>query len=102
MANSGGSAAIPLSRLGVLVAQLESIAASARQQPPDPLLCFDLLSELVSAIDEEPKARVFNISLSCMLFFYRLLISEGLIFLFIYNVCIDVYVESGCALPEEV
>jgi hypothetical protein len=46
---------VPLSRFGVLVAQLESIVASAAQQPPDALLCFDLLSDLISAIDEEPK-----------------------------------------------
>ncbi|KAL5981900.1 hypothetical protein ACLOJK_015967 [Asimina triloba] len=46
---------VPLSRFGVLVAQLESIVASARQQPPDALLCFDLLSDLVSLIEEEPK-----------------------------------------------
>uniref|UniRef100_A0A0A0KUL5 Uncharacterized protein n=1 Tax=Cucumis sativus TaxID=3659 RepID=A0A0A0KUL5_CUCSA len=48
---------VPLSRFGVLVAQLESIVASAAQQPPEPLLCFDLLSDLISAIDEEPKQR---------------------------------------------
>lgn len=47
--------AIPLSRFGVLVAQLESIVASAPQQPPDALLCFDLLSELIAAIEDEPK-----------------------------------------------
>ncbi|CAN6482961.1 unnamed protein product [Victoria cruziana] len=47
---------VPLSRFGILVAQLESIAKSANQQPPDPLLCFDLLSDLVSAVDEEPKS----------------------------------------------
>lgn len=46
---------VPLSRFGVLVAQLESIVASAPQQSPDPLLCFDLLSDLISAIEEEPK-----------------------------------------------
>ncbi|XP_072983205.1 protein SWEETIE isoform X2 [Typha latifolia] len=50
--------AISLSRFGVLVAQLESIVASAAQQPPDALLCFDLLSELVAAIDEEPKESI--------------------------------------------
>ncbi|KAJ6707698.1 PROTEIN SWEETIE, partial [Salix viminalis] len=33
---------VPLSRFGVLVAQLESIGASASQQSPDPLLSFDL------------------------------------------------------------
>ncbi|KAK6913493.1 hypothetical protein RJ641_023094 [Dillenia turbinata] len=46
---------VPLSRFGVLVAQLESIVASASQQPPDALLCFDLLSDLISSIDEEPQ-----------------------------------------------
>ncbi|KAJ6750255.1 hypothetical protein OIU85_000853 [Salix viminalis] len=46
---------VPLSRFGVLVAQLESIGASASQQFPDPLLSFDLLSDLLSAIDEEPQ-----------------------------------------------
>jgi hypothetical protein len=39
------------------VAQLESVVASARQKTPDALLCFDLLSELSSAIDEAPKVR---------------------------------------------
>jgi hypothetical protein len=48
---------IPLSRFGALVAQLESVVASARQKPPDALLCFDLLSELSSALDEAPKVR---------------------------------------------
>ncbi|PWA41946.1 Armadillo-like helical [Artemisia annua] len=46
---------VPLSRFGVLVAQLESIVASASHKLPDPLLCFDLLSDLISAIHEEPK-----------------------------------------------
>ncbi|KAF4394315.1 hypothetical protein G4B88_018465 [Cannabis sativa] len=49
---------VPLSRFGVLVAQLESIGASAVQQAPEPLLCFDLLSDLISAIDEEPKESI--------------------------------------------
>lgn len=44
-----------LSRFGVLVAQLESIVASAAHKPPDALLCFDLLSDLIAAIEEEPK-----------------------------------------------
>ncbi|XP_058082079.1 protein SWEETIE-like [Magnolia sinica] len=55
---------VPLSRFGVLVAQLESIVASAPQQPPDALLCFDLLSDLVSVIDDEPKASTSLNSLS--------------------------------------
>ena len=50
---------VPLSRFGVLVAQLESIGASASQQSPDPLLSFDLLSDLLSAIDEEPQVLPF-------------------------------------------
>ncbi|XP_076960722.1 protein SWEETIE-like [Bidens hawaiensis] len=49
---------VPLSRFGVLVAQLESIVASASHKLPDPLLCFDLLSDLISSIDEEPKDSV--------------------------------------------
>ncbi|KQK18234.1 hypothetical protein BRADI_1g39436v3 [Brachypodium distachyon] len=49
---------IPLSRFGALVAQLESVVASARQKPPDALLCFDLLSELSSALDEAPKETI--------------------------------------------
>lgn len=55
---------VPLSRFGVLVAQLESIGASAAQQQPDPLLCFDLLSDLLSAIDEEPKVIYLYLSSS--------------------------------------
>lgn len=55
MARKYVSESVPLSRFGVLVAQLESIVASAAQQPPEPLLCFDLLSDLISAIEEEPK-----------------------------------------------
>ena len=45
----------PLSQFGVLVAQLESIVASAVHKSPEPLLCFDLLSDLISAIDEDIK-----------------------------------------------
>ncbi|KAH7658270.1 Armadillo-like helical-containing protein [Dioscorea alata] len=56
---------IPLSRFGVLVAQLESIVASAHQQSPDALLCFDLLSELVSAIEEEPKEAILQWQRKC-------------------------------------
>ncbi|XP_078176772.1 HEAT repeat-containing protein isoform X2 [Carex rostrata] len=63
MAKRGSDAAVAtegmaLSRFGVLVAQLESIAASAPYQPPDPLLCFDLLSQLASSIEEEPKESI--------------------------------------------
>ncbi|CAN6221242.1 unnamed protein product [Urochloa humidicola] len=54
----GGGGEPPLSRFGALVAQLESVVASARQKPPDALLCFDLLSELSSAIDEASKETI--------------------------------------------
>ncbi|OAY83386.1 HEAT repeat-containing protein 5A [Ananas comosus] len=69
-----GADAIPLSRFGVLVAQLESIVASAAQQPPDPLLCFDLLSALVAAIDEEPKESIQLSQRKCEDALYSLLI----------------------------
>ncbi|KNA19796.1 hypothetical protein SOVF_058220 [Spinacia oleracea] len=49
---------IPLSQFGVLVAQLQSIVASAAHKSPDPLLCFDLLSDLISAINDEPKESI--------------------------------------------
>ncbi|XP_038720133.1 protein SWEETIE isoform X2 [Tripterygium wilfordii] len=64
---------IPLSRFGVLVAQLESIVASASQQSPDPLLCFDLLSDLISAIDEEPKESILLWQRKCEDALYSLL-----------------------------
>ncbi|WOK94226.1 HEAT repeat-containing protein 5B isoform X6 [Canna indica] len=66
--------AIPLSQFGVLVAQLESIAASAPQQPPDALLCFDLLSELVAAIEDEPKETIQQWQRKCEDALYSLLI----------------------------
>ncbi|KAJ4707111.1 HEAT repeat-containing protein 5B-like [Melia azedarach] len=65
---------VPLSRFGVLVAQLESIVASASQQTPDPLLCFDLLSDLISAIDEEPKESILLWQRKCEDALYSLLI----------------------------
>lgn len=58
-------AGTPLSKFGVLVAQLNSIVNSAPQQPPDPLLCFDLLSDLVSTIEEEPKASILQWQRKC-------------------------------------
>ncbi|GAB2299959.1 hypothetical protein Dimus_034004 [Dionaea muscipula] len=64
---------VPLSRFGVLVAQLESIVASAFLQPPDPLLCFDLLSDLISAIDEEPKESILLWQRKCEDALYSLL-----------------------------
>ncbi|CBI33667.3 unnamed protein product, partial [Vitis vinifera] len=65
---------VPLSRFGVLVAQLESIVASSSQQPPDALLCFDLLSDLISAIDEEPKESILLWQRKCEDALYSLLI----------------------------
>ncbi|KAG5247588.1 HEAT repeat-containing protein [Salix suchowensis] len=60
---------VPLSRFGVLVAQLESIGASASQQSPDPLLSFDLLS----AIDEEPQESILLWQRKCEDALYSLL-----------------------------
>ncbi|KAK4416508.1 protein SWEETIE [Sesamum alatum] len=63
-----------LSRFGVLVAQLESIVASAAHKPPDPLLCFDLLSDLVSAVDEEQKEPILLSQRKCEDALYSLLV----------------------------
>lgn len=65
---------VPLSRFGVLVAQLESIVASAAHKPPDPLLCFDLLSDLIAAIDEEPKDSILLWQRKCEDALYSLLV----------------------------
>ncbi|KAG8384070.1 hypothetical protein BUALT_Bualt04G0079800 [Buddleja alternifolia] len=65
---------VELSRFGVLVAQLESIVASAAHKPPDPLLCFDLLSDLISAIEEEPKDSILLWQRKCEDALYSLLV----------------------------
>ncbi|KAL3844866.1 hypothetical protein ACJIZ3_002269 [Penstemon smallii] len=65
---------VPLSRFGVLVAQLESIVASATHKPPDPLLCFDLLSDLISAINDEPKESILLWQRKCEDALYSLLV----------------------------
>ncbi|TYH61926.1 hypothetical protein ES332_D07G083700v1 [Gossypium tomentosum] len=65
---------VPLSRFGVLVAQLESIVASASQKSPDPLLCFDLLSDLLTALDDEPKESILLWQRKCEDALYSLLI----------------------------
>ncbi|KAL4341896.1 hypothetical protein GQ457_08G014460 [Hibiscus cannabinus] len=65
---------VPLSRFGVLVAQLESIVASASQKSPDPLLCFDLLSDLLSALDDEPRESILLWQRKCEDALYSLLI----------------------------
>ena len=52
--------AASLSKLDILIAQLESIAASASSQFPDPLICFDLLSDLLSSLDDHPKVKKTN------------------------------------------
>ncbi|OIW06503.1 hypothetical protein TanjilG_26692 [Lupinus angustifolius] len=65
---------VPLSRFGVLVAQLESIVASAPQQPPDQLLCFDLLSDLISAIDQDTKDSIMLWQRRCEDALYSLLV----------------------------
>ncbi|KAL6520096.1 hypothetical protein OROHE_017239 [Orobanche hederae] len=63
-----------LSRFGVLVAQLESIVASAAHKPPDPLLCFDLLSDLISAVEEETKDSILMCQRKCEDALYSLLV----------------------------
>lgn len=68
------SESVPLSKLGVLVAQLESVVASAHLQPPDPLLCFDLLSDLVSSIDDESKESIQLCQRKCEDAIYSLII----------------------------
>lgn len=55
MSDGGG-----LSELGVLVAQLESVVHSASQKPLQPLMCFDLLSDLLSTLDKESKVGHFS------------------------------------------
>ncbi|KAK6150970.1 hypothetical protein DH2020_015902 [Rehmannia glutinosa] len=65
---------VQLSRFGVLVAQLESIVASAAHKPPDPLLCFDLLSDLISAVEEEPKDSILLWQRKCEDTLYSLLV----------------------------
>ncbi|PPR92045.1 hypothetical protein GOBAR_AA28636 [Gossypium barbadense] len=65
---------VPLSRFGVLVAQLESIVASASQKSPDHLLCFDLLSDLLTALDDEPKESILLWQRKCEDALYSLLI----------------------------
>ncbi|RHN44030.1 hypothetical protein MtrunA17_Chr7g0214901 [Medicago truncatula] len=66
--------AAPLSRFGVLVAQLESIVASAAHKSPEPLLCFDLLSDLISAIEEDIKDNILVWQRRCEDALYSLLI----------------------------
>ncbi|XP_004232371.1 protein SWEETIE isoform X1 [Solanum lycopersicum] len=65
---------VPLSRFGVLVAQLESIVASASHKSPDALLCFDLLSDLISAIAEESKDSILLCQRKCEDALYSLLV----------------------------
>ncbi|XP_027350855.1 protein SWEETIE [Abrus precatorius] len=72
--NYMAAATAPLSRFGVLVAQLESIVASAVHKSPEPLLCFDLLSDLISAIDEDTKENILLWQRRCEDALYSLLV----------------------------
>ncbi|KAI5432457.1 protein SWEETIE [Lathyrus oleraceus] len=67
-------ASAPLSRFGVLVAQLESIVSSFAHKSPEPLLCFDLLSDLISAIDEDTKDNILVWQRRCEDALYSLLV----------------------------
>ena len=60
VAGAMGKTDSPQSLFGKLVAQLESVAASVCQQPPDAHLCFPFLSERVSAIEEECKETIIH------------------------------------------
>ncbi|XP_057449103.1 protein SWEETIE-like [Lotus japonicus] len=71
---AAAAATAPLSRFGVLVAQLESIVASAAHKSPEPLLCFDLLSDLISAIDEDTKENILLWQRRCEDALYSLLV----------------------------
>lgn len=85
---------VPLSRFGVLVAQLESIVNSSNQKPPEALLCFDLLSDLISAIDEEPKVFLASLSdLPFMTVFWKLCgFSSSFVAVFDFGACfIDLF-----------
>ncbi|KAL8123865.1 hypothetical protein AgCh_011749 [Apium graveolens] len=65
---------VPLSRFGVLVAQLESIVFTSAHKSPHPLLCFDLLSDLISAINEEPKESLILWQRKCEDALYSLIV----------------------------
>lgn len=54
-----------LSKLDILVAQLESIVISASLQPPDPLICFDLLSDLLSSLQLHSKETILGCQRKC-------------------------------------
>ncbi|XP_024543648.1 protein SWEETIE [Selaginella moellendorffii] len=55
-----------LAKLDVLVAQLESMAASFKlQQHLDPLICFDLLADLIWTIDDESPDRILACQRKC-------------------------------------
>ncbi|KAJ7552272.1 hypothetical protein O6H91_06G048200 [Diphasiastrum complanatum] len=54
-----------LLKLEVLVAQLESLVVLAAQQPPDPLICFDLLSDLLSTLKEDSKEAILRCQRKC-------------------------------------
>lgn len=47
-----------LSELGVLVAQLESVVHSGSHKPLQPLMCFDLLSDLLSTLERASKVHI--------------------------------------------
>ncbi|BBN09583.1 HEAT repeat-containing protein 5 [Marchantia polymorpha subsp. ruderalis] len=54
-----------LSKLNIIVAQLESIVAAAAHKLPEPLICFDLLVDLLSTIDQEPKDSILRCQRKC-------------------------------------
>eukprot|EP00250_Pteridium_aquilinum_P004108 c14345_g1_i1 orf=134-6829(+) len=57
--------AMRLSKLDILVAQLESIVTSASLKAPDPLICFDLLSDLLSSLQHHSKETILGCQRKC-------------------------------------
>jgi hypothetical protein len=57
-----------LSELGVLVAQLESVVHSGSHKPLQPLMCFDLLSDLLSTLERASKVHITTTTFSILFF----------------------------------
>ncbi|CAM6093367.1 unnamed protein product [Calypogeia fissa] len=54
-----------LSKLSILVAQLESILAASSHQNLEPLFCFDLLVDLLATISQEPRWSLVRCQKKC-------------------------------------
>eukprot|EP00850_Spirogloea_muscicola_P003098 SM000012S25360 [mRNA] locus=s12:661062:677919:- [translate_table: standard] len=54
-----------LPALAPTVAEVEAVLQHAAQRRPDPLLCFDLATKLLAAIEREPKASLISAQRHC-------------------------------------